>query len=273
MVRMNKRPYLSLGITAGCTLANSSKATQSLRGTPQVLHSAMVAPSSEPSHLDNDFLHNEESSILGSFHDRSHSSLSSLIDANSEAFTHTSSWHRSLQSNNCMDDLYTSQSLNCNGDDVELLAIMGITVENNPSAYLDTDGLWKDACSSYGDQVTISFAADIHVRPPRERYDIGMYINTEGGSPLTGTCAMSLISETDFFGGAAAESYTDTNGDVVEIGEFGTGEEDECPDVLGTGILTNYSFAPVSRLRIALCHLLLCLGTRSAHNPCQLHSR
>ena len=155
-----------------------------------------------------------------------------------------SNQHRSLQSNNCMQDLFTGGTLTCTANDIELIAITGIEVYDD-AAYLDSDGLWKDACRGTDDYVNLAFTADITVR--NARYDIGMYINTEGGSALTGTCAISLISETDFYGGASYETYTDASGDVVEIGEF-EDEPDKCPDVRGGGLLTNYAFQPVSYL-------------------------
>ena len=61
------------------------------------------------------------------------------------------------------------------------------------------------------------------------------YINTEGGSAYTGTCAMSLLSDTDFkFGDTSlqpVEVHVEADG-TVEIGEFET-TPDKCPDFEG----------------------------------------
>lgn len=59
----------------------------------------------ETSFLDSDSLAQQEQSIV-----------SSLLD---------SSKHRSLQANNCMDDLF-SGSAGCNANDVEFVAVTGI---------------------------------------------------------------------------------------------------------------------------------------------------
>ena len=180
MVGMNNRPYLSLGITA------ASQANQSLHGISQVLLHNTPSPST---FLDSDFLQDHESSILASLR---------------------SSQHRSLQANNCMNDLFGTQSLTCTANDVEIIGITGITNVDHPDAYLDTDGLWKDACLGNDDHVTLSVIVDIRVR--NARYDIGMYINTKGGSASSGTCAMSLISETNFMGGTADRGSIDFHG-------------------------------------------------------------
>lgn len=219
---MNCRSCLSLVVTVSCTVANFSQANHTLRGNSEVHRGTAAAPSPfEPSFLDIDSLRSHESAIL-----------SSLL----------SNQHRSLQANNCMQDNFDGGTLTCTANDIELIAITGVEVFD-AGAYLDTDGLWKDGCRGTDDYVNLAFTADIRIR--NARYDIGMYINTEGGLATTGTCAISLISETDFLGGEPIETYTDANGDTVEIGEF-EDPKDKCPDVRGGGLLTNYAFQPVS---------------------------
>lgn len=58
--------------------------------------------------------------------------------------SYRNSWnHRSLQENNCLEDL--SGKVGCTANDLEFLNVTGIVV-NDARAYLDTDGIWKDAC-------------------------------------------------------------------------------------------------------------------------------
>jgi hypothetical protein len=82
------------------------------------------------------------------------------------------------------------------------------------------------------------------------RYDIGMYINTEGGSALTGTCALALLSQTDFQLGSVAPEVINFSGGDVTIGELETGADaDKCPDytntVNGGATLSDFPFAPI----------------------------
>ena len=78
------------------------------------------------------------------------------------------------------------------------------------------------------------------------------YINTEGGSAYTGTCAMSLLSDTDFkFGNTTqqpVEVHVEDDGTVM-IGEFES-TPDKCPDFTGGATLIDFAFAPL-RLRCA----------------------
>ena len=113
----------------------------------------------ETSFLDSDSLAQQELSIVSSLRD--------------------SSKHRSLQANNCMDDLFSGNA-GCTANDVEFINVTGIVVYD-PGAYQDPNtGIWKDACRGNDDYVNLAFTADINVGA--SRYDIGMYINTEGGS-------------------------------------------------------------------------------------------
>jgi hypothetical protein len=74
-----------------------------------------------------------------------------------------------------------------------------------------------------------------------------MYINTEGGSWNTGTCALSLLSKLDF-----SVSDPVVWGGVAKIDELETGgDADKCPDIEkftsgGSVTLTDYPFAEVS---------------------------
>lgn len=51
--------------------------------------------------------------------------------------------HRSLVENNCLEDL--SGRVGCTANDLEFLAVTGVQIYDS-AAYLDTDGVWKDAC-------------------------------------------------------------------------------------------------------------------------------
>jgi hypothetical protein len=73
------------------------------------------------------------------------------------------------------------------------------------------------------------------------------YINTEGGSAYTGTCALSLLSNTNFQQGAVDPEIHVTPTGTVTIGELETkgAGPDFCPDFSGAGILKDFAFAPV----------------------------
>jgi hypothetical protein len=180
--------------------------------------------------LDPESLRRQELSILSSLRDES---------------VH----HRSLQTlNNCMEDL--GGSLSCTALDVKFLNVTGVEVYD-PGAYQDpVTGIWKDACRGIDYYVNLAFTADMELGA--DRYDIGMYINIEGGSAFTGSCALALLSQTDFqLGTVPPEVISFANGNVT-IGELETGNDppDECPDytntVNGGATLTDYPFAPVS---------------------------
>lgn len=208
--------------------------------------------------------------------------------------------HRSLQAGNCMEDLKGS-SLGCNSGDVEFVGVTGVVVYDE-GAYLDTDGIWKGekykrlsvfsvrlcqtvetdtilfdvwkgACRGKDDYVNLAFTADINLGA--SRYDIGMYINTEGGefvihtiilvrisslssfafygfisgSARTGTCALSLLSSTNFQRGAVPPETIAVTGGTVTIGELEGNAADYCPDfthnVQGGATLKDYPFSRV----------------------------
>jgi hypothetical protein len=155
--------------------------------------------------------------------------------------------HRVLQTNNCMQDLYGtgSQTLSCNAQDVKFLDVTGVTVYDT-GAYQDENGIWRDACKGQDDYVTLAFTANLEVGATR--YDVGMYINTEGGSSYTGTCALSLLSDNSY----AAGEYDVINvvGGTVEIGELELDQPDSCPDVRetvsGSATLVDFAFQSVN---------------------------
>ena len=163
------------------------------------------------------------------------------------------SWHRSLATGTCMADIYGS-NLGCTAQSVKFLGVTGVQVYD-AGAYKDNvTGIWKGACRGKDDYVNLAFKASIDISGAA--YDVGMYINTEGGAnALTGTCTPALISTTVFYPNllGVANAITFAGGDVL-IGEFETGSDaDRCPDVdvaksSGGGILTDYPFAPASFL-------------------------
>jgi hypothetical protein len=163
-------------------------------------------------------------------------------------------FHRSLLTNTCMFDVYKSRggsgnSLGCTAQDVKFLAITGVDV-SDPGAERDANGIWQNACRGNDDYVNLSFTANIEVGA--SRYDIGMYINTEGGSAMTGTCAMSLMSDVDYSVNPATVKDVG-GGEFVTIDEIETGTAaDQCPDMSATKtgvILYDYPFAEVSFIR------------------------
>jgi hypothetical protein len=174
----------------------------------------------------------------------------SLQDRESSLVTSLrSSQHRSLQANNCMEDLFgKSLSNGCNAQDMKFLGVTGVQVYD-PGAYQDESGIWQNACRGKDDYVNLAFTADIEVSA--DRYDVGMYINIEGGSAMTGTCMVSLLSDTNFQLGTVPPEQIAVEGGIVEIGEFETGADaDYCPDYQGSGILRDFAFSQL-RLKCA----------------------
>lgn len=123
-----------------------------------------------------------------------------------------------------MQDLYGS-NLGCTASDVKFIGVTGVEVYD-PGAYKDANGIWMDACRGKDDYVNLAFTADIELGA--DRYDVGMYINIEGGSAMTGTCAVALLSDTDFQLGAVPAEEIAVTGGTVSIGELEP--EDYCPD-------------------------------------------
>jgi hypothetical protein len=149
-----------------------------------------------------------------------------------------------------MADLFgSSLDSGCTASDVTFMAVTGVEVYD-PGAYKDANGIWKDACRGKDDYVNLAFTADMKLGA--DRYDVGMYINTEGGSAFTGTCALALLSQTDFQLGTVPPEVISFGGGDVTIGELETGTDpaDECPDykntVSGGATLTDFPFSPVS---------------------------
>lgn len=90
--------------------------------------------------LDNESLRRQELKILSSLRDDS---------------VH----HRSLQTNNCMADLFgSSLDSGCTASDVTFMAVTGVEVYD-PGAYKDANGIWKDACRGKDDYVNLAFTA------------------------------------------------------------------------------------------------------------------
>ena len=126
-----------------------------------------------------------------------------------------------------MQDLYGS-TLGCTAADVKFLGVTGVEVYD-PGAYQDENGIWKDACRGKDDYVNLAFTADIDLGA--DRYDVGMYINIEGGSALTGTCTVALLSDTNFQLGVVPPEQIAIDGGYVSIGELEPeGSRDYCPD-------------------------------------------
>lgn len=203
--------------------------------------------------------------------DESYLDAASLARFESQILQSSFHQHRALQQLNCMDDIY-SGAAGCAANDLEFIRVTGVQVYDS-TAYLE-NGIWKDACLGKDDYVNISFTADIKVS--NDRYDVGMCkfshlclfaivasffiscvltlctspcsdINTEGGSAYTGTCALSLLSTTNFKKGAVAPEIHVTPTGTVTIGELETKNAgpDYCPDFSGAGTLKDFAFAPV----------------------------
>ena len=76
---------------------------------------------------------------------------------------------RSLQTNNCLGDLYQG-NLNCNSNDIEITTVSGSTV-HDAGSYKD-GGFWKGVCAEADDYV--SFSLDVTMEVKNQRYDVGM---------------------------------------------------------------------------------------------------
>jgi hypothetical protein len=145
--------------------------------------------------------------------------------------------------NNCMQDLYGS-NLNCNSNDIELSSITSVYVHDE-DAYQDEFGIWRDACTGTDDYVNVTITATLILI--QNRNDVGMYINTEGGNALSGSCALSLMSQTNFQFGAVSPEVINIAGGTVTVGELET-NADECPDIMSSvsgASLAGFVFPPI----------------------------
>jgi hypothetical protein len=150
----------------------------------------------------------------------------------------------------CIEDVFNEYngggSLNCTSNDIEIVALSNVTI-------LD------DGCAFVGD--TVTFDADFTVQlNATARHDIGLYIATDGGDAITGSCVVDTLSlstsgvvdldgTSDDTNGADAFGYCSPDsggtlsvptqpcnenadcvfGDTCE--EFGPGIQDTCGDM------------------------------------------
>ena len=77
---------------------------------------------------------------------------------------------RSLQTNNCLGDLYQGNNLVCTSNDIEITTVSGSTV-HDAGSYED-GGVWKGVCAEADDYVSLSFNVTMEVK--NQRYDVGM---------------------------------------------------------------------------------------------------
>ena len=134
---------------------------------------------------------------------------------------------RSLQTappDNCMDD-QAGVDTGCQANDVEFLSVAGFEVFSE-GKYVGADGMTYGACRGSDDNIRVAFRLNFNVKSTK--YDVGMFVATQGNTALRGQCEVV---------GLKAGTY----GTVV-VKEM-EGEADNCLDVTGSGDLLNYAFA------------------------------
>jgi hypothetical protein len=99
----------------------------------------------------------------------------------------------------CMEDVYQNfnggGTLNCTANDIQIAGVTNVTI-------LD------DGCAFVGD--TVTFDADVTVQlTAQARHDVGLYLATDGGDALTGSCLIETVPEE----GAALITDLDGTGD------------------------------------------------------------
>ena len=86
----------------------------------------------------------------------------------------------------CIEDSYNDYgpggTVNCTANDVSLVDVLSLTVDPG-----------DDGCAFVGD--TITFDAEFLVQVnAQQRQDIGIYLSTDGGDAITGTCAVDVLT-------------------------------------------------------------------------------
>jgi len=146
-------------------------------------------------------------------------------------------------------------NLGCTAQDIKFTRVTGFTILDGPNLLpcnctesclpQDIDcgteyelGTVFGACNGFlGDAITVQMNVDFLVSTTR--YDIGMYIATNGGSALNGDeCLVSSLQ----YGTYGDVQVWDVEGDVSSPNPA----PDNCYDLGSTGTLTDYPFAPVT---------------------------
>jgi hypothetical protein len=112
-----------------------------------------------------------------------------------------------------------------------------ISCYHSPSGIEYELGTIFGACSNGNNQDTITLQMNVNLQVSNIRYDIGMYIATDGGSTLDGTSCYSTGLNHGQYG--SVQVYDVEGSDNVE-------DSDNCYDLGSTGILENYPFAPIT---------------------------
>jgi len=142
-----------------------------------------------------------------------------------------------VASGTCLDDISTAVPTSCGSQDVKFIRIVDAVVLD-PQASLNTEtGIWENACRGYDDYVRVTFLADWVASA--DRFDVGMYISTDGGDAKNGECLLAPLTE---------GTFTDPSGGlgkvVITEAEIGA-NADGCLDVIGTNggtIMYSYPF-------------------------------
>ncbi|MGR8940829.1 MAG: hypothetical protein ACU83P_04485, partial [Gammaproteobacteria bacterium] len=143
------------------------------------------------------------------------------------------------ENNGCMDDLFTTGTLNCTANDVRIASADETTLHIDTTLPGEEEGPGNyGPCAYPGDMVTFTAQFNLALSAT-ERYDIGMYFATDGDpnadGALTGSCSISTLAET----GTAFPSTTLFTDLDTALGDSG----DLCGDMQRTGKTTNPSIS------------------------------
>jgi len=112
-----------------------------------------------------------------------------------------------------------------------------ISCYHSPSGIEYELGTIFGACSGGNNQDTITIQMNVNFQVSNIRYDIGMFIATDGASALDGTSCYSTGLNYGNFGNV--QVYDVEGSDNIE-------DSDNCYDLGSTGTLQDYPFAPIT---------------------------
>ena len=166
-------------------------------------------------------------------------------------------------------------SLGCTAQDIKFQKVTGFDILNSPTPLLPCnctttqgcDGIYDINCGNYelgtifgacsgGNNLdTITLQLNVNFEVSTTRYDVGMFINTNGGSALTGATSSSLdvingnINVGDGcystglnYGTYGSVTIWDVEGDPSKPNPA----SDNCYDLGSTGLLESYPFNPIT---------------------------
>ncbi|KAL3822208.1 hypothetical protein ACHAXA_000648, partial [Cyclostephanos tholiformis] len=144
----------------------------------------------------------------------------------------------------------------CNCDCVET-GCQACSITSNPVSCKEVGvtrtyrkGTVIGACRGTDDEVTVQVGMSIDVG--NAEYDVGLYVNTNGGSAITGS--RCIVAGLDNINSTSNEPYRNANNEIMVGLLAPTSGNNTCYDFLDKGTLKNYKFSAIT---------LACIDTSS----------